>query len=75
MITFNIRIPIKLKLLVFFFKKKGIFKITLKFKVLNRVYIFNSRFVDAVKNKGITNKYKGRDLLFKLIITMKNTLY
>jgi hypothetical protein len=38
--------------------KKGIFEVILKFKVLRGSRIFNSKFVNKVKNKGTKNKRK-----------------
>jgi hypothetical protein len=43
--------------------EKGIFKVTPKSKILEGVRIFNSRFVDEVKNKGIKTEHKKSRLV------------
>jgi hypothetical protein len=43
--------------------EKGIFKVIPKFKVLKGIRIFNSRFVNKVKNKGTKNKLKKLRLI------------
>ena len=38
-----------------FIKKKGIFKVINN--ILDNIYIFNSRFINKVKNKGINKAF------------------
>jgi hypothetical protein len=43
--------------------KKGVFKIITKSEVLKGSYIFNFKFVNKVKNKGIKNEHKKLKLV------------
>jgi len=43
--------------------EKGVFKITTKLEVLRESRIFNSRFVDKVKNKGIAKEFTKSRLI------------